>query len=163
MKILIIIFSLFLDFLLSNINYSLLSYFYPMITITTIVYLSNLYTNPNRSNYYLLVFLTSIIYDSIFVGNLLITVSSFMIVAILNMFLKRHLRSNLFNNILMLIVSIILYEVFILLLLFVYSLTICIKLKLSSTTSSLCFVIINFPSSLFFRTFTLYNKIYQNY
>lgn len=119
MKILIIIFSLFLDFLLSNINYSLLSYFYPMITITTIVYLSNLYTNPNRSNYYLLVFLTSIIYDSIFVGNLLITVSSFMIVAILNMFLKRHLRSNLFNNILMLILSIVLYEVFILLLLFV--------------------------------------------
>lgn len=119
MKILIIIFSLFLDFLLSNINYSLLSYFYPMITITTIVYLSNLYTNPNRSNYYLLVFLTSIIYDSIFVGNLLITVSSFMIVAILNMFLKRHLRSNLFNNILILILSIILYEVFILLLLFV--------------------------------------------
>ena len=119
MKILIIIFSLFLDFLLSNINYSLLSYFYPMITITTIVYLSNFYTNPNRSNYYLLVFLTSIIYDSIFVGNLLITVSSFMIVAILNMFLKRHLRSNLFNNILMLILSIILYEVFILLLLFV--------------------------------------------
>ena len=119
MKILIIIFSLFLDLLLSNINYSLLSYFYPMITITTIVYLSNLYTNPNRSNYYLLVFLTSIIYDSIFVGNLLITVSSFMIVAILNMFLKRHLRSNLFNNILMLILSIILYEVFILLLLFV--------------------------------------------
>lgn len=119
MKILIIIFSLFLDFLLSNINYSLLSYFYPMITITTIVYLSNLYTNPNRSNYYLLVFLTSIIYDSIFVGNLLITVSSFMIVAILNMFLRRHLRSNLFNNILMLILSIILYEVFILLLLFV--------------------------------------------
>lgn len=119
MKILIIIFSLFLDFLLSNINYSLLSYFYPMITITTIVYLSNLYTNPNRSNYYLLVFLISIIYDSIFVGNLLITVSSFMIVAILNMFLKRHLRSNLFNNILMLILSIILYEVFILLLLFV--------------------------------------------
>ncbi len=119
MKILIIIFSLFLDFLLSNINYSLLSYFYPMITITTIVYLSNLYTNPNRSNYYLLVFLTSIIYDSIFVGNLLITVSSFMIVAILNMFLKRHLRSNLFNNLLMLILSIILYEVFILLLLFV--------------------------------------------
>lgn len=119
MKILIIIFSLFLDFLLSNINYSLLSYFYPMITITTIVYLSNLYTNSNRSNYYLLVFLTSIIYDSIFVGNLLITVSSFMIVAILNMFLKRHLRSNLFNNILMLILSIILYEVFILLLLFV--------------------------------------------
>lgn len=119
MKILIIIFSLFLDFLLSNINYSLLSYFYPMLTITTIVYLSNLYTNPNRSNYYLLVFLTSIIYDSIFVGNLLITVSSFMIVAILNMFLKRHLRSNLFNNILMLILSIILYEAFILLLLFV--------------------------------------------
>ena len=119
MKILIIIFSLFLDFLLSNINYSLLSYFYPMLTITIIVYLSNLYTNPNRSNYYLLVFLTSIIYDSIFVGNLLITVSSFMIVAILNMFLKRHLRSNLFNNILMLILSIILYEVFILLLLFV--------------------------------------------
>lgn len=119
MKILIIIFSLFLDFLLSNINYSLLSYFYPMLTITTIVYLSNLYTNPNRSNYYLLVFLTSIIYDSIFVGNLLITVSPFMIVAILNMFLKRHLRSNLFNNILMLILSIILYEVFILLLLFV--------------------------------------------
>ena len=119
MKILIIIFSLFLDFLLSNINYSLLSYFYPMLTITTIVYLSNLYTNPNRSNYYLLVFLTSIIYYSIFVGNLLITVSSFMIVAILNMFLKRHLRSNLFNNILMLILSIILYEVFILLLLFV--------------------------------------------
>ena len=119
MKILIIIFSLFLDFLLSNINYSLLSYFYPMLTITTIVYLSNLYTNPNRSNYYLLVFLTSIIYDSIFVGDLLITVSSFMIVAILNMFLKRHLRSNLFNNILMLILSIILYEVFILLLLFV--------------------------------------------
>lgn len=119
MKILIIIFSLFLDFLLSNINYSLLSYFYPMITITTIVYLSNFYTNSNRSNYYLLVFLTSIIYDSIFVGNLLITVSSFMIVAILNMFLKRHLRSNLFNNILMLILSIILYEVFILLLLFV--------------------------------------------
>lgn len=119
MKILIIIFSLFLDFLLSNINYSLLSYFYPMITITTIVYLSNFYTNSNRSNYYLLVFLTSIIYDSIFVGNLLITVSSFMAVAILNMFLKRHLRSNLFNNILMLIVSIILYEVFILLLLFV--------------------------------------------
>ena len=119
MKILIIIFSLFLDFLLSNINYSLLSYFYPMLTITTIVYLSNLYTNPNRSNYYLLVFLTSIIYDSIFVGNLLITVSSFMIVAILNMFLKRHLRSNLFNNILMLILLIILYEVFILLLLFV--------------------------------------------
>lgn len=119
MKILIIIFSLFLDFLLSNINYSLHSYFYPMLTITTIVYLSNLYTNPNRSNYYLLVFLTSIIYDSIFVGNLLITVSSFMIVAILNMFLKRHLRSNLFNNILMLILSIILYEVFILLLLFV--------------------------------------------
>lgn len=119
MKILIIIFSLFLDFLLSNINYSLLSYFYPMLTITTIVYLSNLYTNPNRSNYYLLVFLTSIIYDSIFVGNLLITVSSFMIVAILNMFLKRHLRSNLFNNILMLILSIILYDVFILLLLFV--------------------------------------------
>lgn len=119
MKILIIIFSLFLDFLLSNINYSLLSYFYPMITITTIVYLSNLYTNPNRSNYYLLVFLTSIIYDSIFVGNLLITVSSFMAVAILNMFLKRHLRSNLFNNILMLILSIILYELFILLLLFV--------------------------------------------
>lgn len=119
MKILIIIFSMFLDFLLSNINYSLLSYFYPMITITTIVYLSNLYTNSNRSNYYLLVFLTSIIYDSIFVGNLLITVSSFMAVAILDMFLKRHLRSNLFNNILMLILSIILYEVFILLLLFV--------------------------------------------
>lgn len=119
MKILIIIFSLFLDFLLSNVNYSLFSYFYPMITITTIVYLSNFYTNPNRSNYYLLVFLTSIIYDSIFVGNLLITVSSFMIVSILNMFLKRHLRSNLFNNILMLILSIILYEVFILLLLFV--------------------------------------------
>ncbi len=119
MKILIIIFSLFLDFLLSNINYSLFSYFYPMITITTIVYLSNFYTNSNRSNYYLLVFLTSIIYDSIFVGNLLITISSFMAVAILNMFLKRHLRSNLFNNILMLILSIILYEVFILLLLFV--------------------------------------------
>lgn len=119
MKILIIILSLFLDFSLSNINYSLNSYFYPMITLTTIVYLSNLYTNSNRSNYYLLIFIVSIIYDSIFVGNLLISVTSFMIIGIFNMFLKRHLRSNLFNNILMLVLSIILYEVFILLLLFV--------------------------------------------
>ena len=37
-----------------------------------------------------------------------------MIVAILNMFLKRHLRSNLFNNILMLILSIILFYFFLL-------------------------------------------------
>lgn len=113
MKFLLVMVSMFLDVIFNNIfiiSINNISYFYPMFTITSVVYLSNFYTNPNRKNYYVLVLLIAIVYDCIVIGNLLISISLFLSIAILNIKLKNHLTNNLINNILRLILSIICYD-----------------------------------------------------
>lgn len=121
MKILIVIISLLVDLILSNVisTNSYLAYLYPMFTLTSLVFISNYYSNPNRKNYYMFILFVSILYDSLFMGNLLISITSFMLIGILNIFLKRHLSNNLFNNILRIISSVVIYEIFILTLLFI--------------------------------------------
>lgn len=113
MKFLLFIVSIFLDVIFNNAFMSSInniSYFYPMFTITSVVYLSNFYTNPNRKNYYVLVLLIAIMYDCIVIGNLLISISLFLSIAVLNIKLKNHLTNNLINNILRLVLSIICYD-----------------------------------------------------
>ena len=114
MKILLSIISILLDIVFNNVFTSAvnsISYFYPMFTITSIVYLSNFYSNANRKNYYVLILFVSIIYDSFVINNLLISISLFISIAIVNIKLKNYLANNLINNFLRLILSIILYEI----------------------------------------------------
>ena len=113
MKLLLVMVSIFLDVIFNNIfiiSINSISYFYPMFTITSVVYLSNFYTNPNRKNYYVLVLLIAIMYDCIVIGNILISICLFLSIAVLNIKLKNHLTNNLINNILRLILSIICYD-----------------------------------------------------
>lgn len=113
MKLLIMFFSIFLDIFLLNIfrfsGYSI-SYFYPMFTISSVVYISNFYLHSNRKNYYILILIISIIYDTLVVNNLLITIFLFESIVFLNIKLRKNLSSNLFNNIIFLILSILIYD-----------------------------------------------------
>lgn len=113
MKIILIVLSIILDVLFSNIfNFNLykIPYFYPMLSITVLVYLSNFYNNPNRKNYYVLVFIMALIYDSLITNNILITALIFELIAILNIKIKALFTNNLMNNILRLIISIFVYD-----------------------------------------------------
>lgn len=113
MKLLIIIFSMFLDIFLLNIfrftSYNI-SYFYPMFTISAIVYITNYYLHSNRKNYYLLILIIAIIYDTFVINNLIITVTLFEVIAFFNIKLRKIFSSNLFNNIIFLILSIFIYD-----------------------------------------------------
>lgn len=114
MKILLSIISTLLDIVFNNVFRSAvnsISCFYPMFTITSIVYLSNFYSNANRKNYYVLIFFIALIYDSLIINNLLISISLFIIVGIINIKLKNYLTNNLINNFLRLILSIISYDI----------------------------------------------------
>ena len=122
MKYLISFISIVIDILLLNV-YRItpmnLNYFYPMFTITSLVFISNLYLNSNRKNYYYFVLIIALIYDSVVNNNLLITISLFEVIAIINIKLKKHLSNNLFNNILRTILSIFIYDFLFHLLLFI--------------------------------------------
>lgn len=122
MKLLIVFISIFFDVLLCNMfkfsTYNI-SYFFPMLTITSIVYISNFYTNQNRKNYYMITLLCAIIYDTLTINNLLITLTLFETVAFLNIKLKKKFNNNLFNNILRLILSIFIYDLLFIFLLFI--------------------------------------------
>jgi len=113
MKLLVIFISIFLDLLLLNLyrisNISL-NYFYPMLTISSVVYLCNFYSNSNRKKYYVFVLIISFIYDSLVTNNLLITVSLFELIAFINVKFKNVLSNNLFNNLLRNIISITCYD-----------------------------------------------------
>ena len=113
MKLLISFFSVFFDIFLLNIfkmpSYNI-SYFYPMFTISAIVYISNFYPHSNRKNYYLSVLLLAIIYDTLVVNNLLITVSLFELIALFNIKIRKYLSSNLFNNLIFLILTLLIYD-----------------------------------------------------
>lgn len=114
MKFILIVIAIFLDVFLNNVfNFGIYSptYFYPMFTVATISYLSNLYNNANRKNYYVLVLIVSILYDSIIINNLLISITVFLSIAFINVKLKNNLSNNLINNILRLILSIICYDI----------------------------------------------------
>lgn len=122
MKFILIVIAIFLDVFLNNVfNFGIysLTYFYPMFTVATISYLSNLYNNANRKNYYVLVLIVSILYDSIIINNLLISITVFLSIAFINVKLKNNLSNNLINNILRLILSIICYDIIFYLLLVV--------------------------------------------
>ena len=113
MKLLLALISIIIDLLLLNIYRvtSLnLNYFYPMFTISSLVYICNLYTNANRKNYYYFVFLIAVIYDTIVTNNLLITVLLFELIALINVKIKKNFSNNLFNNILRTIISISIYD-----------------------------------------------------
>lgn len=113
MKIILIVLSIILDVLFSNIfNFNLykIPYFYPMLSIAVLVYLSNFYNNPNRKNYYVLAFIMALIYDSLITNNILITALIFELIAILNIKIKTLFTNNLMNNILRLIISIFVYD-----------------------------------------------------
>lgn len=113
MKLILIVLSIVLDVLFSNMfSFSLykIPYFYPMLSITVLVYLSNFYNNPNRKNYYVLAFIIALIYDSLITNNILITALIFEIIAIFNIKFKILFANNLINNILRLIISIFVYD-----------------------------------------------------
>ena len=113
MKFLLVIISIILDIVFNNVFFSSannISYFYPMFTISCVVYLSNFYSNANRKNYYVLVLFIAIIYDVFVINNLLISISLFIVIAIINMKLKNFLSNNLINNIIRLIISIVCYD-----------------------------------------------------
>lgn len=113
MNLLIAFISIVFDMLLFNIfkftSFSI-SFFYPMFTITSIVFISNLYKYPNRKNYYYFVLIVSIIYDTVFINNLIISISLFLIIAVFNMFFKKHFSNNLISNIIRLVISIFMYD-----------------------------------------------------
>ena len=113
MKLLLAVISILIDLLLINI-YRItdlnLNYFYPMFTISSLVYLCNLYSNANRKNYYYFVLIIAIIYDTLVTNNLLITISLFELTALINVKIKKVLSNNLFNNILRTILSILIYD-----------------------------------------------------
>ena len=80
MGILLCIFSAFLDILLLNIfrfKVSEIVFLYPMFTLTSIIYISTFYNSSSRKNYYFLVLITAIIYDTLAVNNLLISITAF--------------------------------------------------------------------------------------
>lgn len=121
MKLFIVFLSTILDILLLNIlNFSSynISYFFPMFTITSIVFISNFYSNKIRKNYYMITLLCSIIYDTLTINNLLITITLFEVTAVFNMWLKNRINNNLFNNIIRLVLSIFVYDSLYVLLLF---------------------------------------------
>ena len=123
MKLLLAFVSIVMDLLLLNIyrvtNLNL-NYFYPMFTLSSLVYICNLYSNPNRKNYYYFVLIIAILYDTLVTNNLLITVSLFEIIAFINIKLKKNFSNNLFNNIIRTMLSIFIYDLlFHLLLVFV--------------------------------------------
>ncbi len=113
MNLIISLISLAFDILLLNVfkfgNYNI-SFFYPMFTITSIIYISNNYTNANRKNYYAITAIVACFYDALVLNNLLISLFLFESIAITNILLKRVLNNSLFNNILRLIISIFLYD-----------------------------------------------------
>lgn len=113
MKLLIMVVSIFFDVLFLNVfrfTGHNISYLYPMFTISSIVYVSNYYSFRNRKNFYILVLLVSIIYDTFCVNNLLIVVLIFQIIAFINIFFRKRFSSNLFNNLVFLIFSILIYD-----------------------------------------------------
>ena len=113
MNLLIVFISILFDMLFFNLfkftSFSI-SFFYPMFTVASIVFISNLYNYPNRKNYYYFTLIVSIIYDTIFINNLVISISLFLSVAMFNMFFKKHFSNNLFTNIIKLITSIFMYD-----------------------------------------------------
>ena len=113
MGILLCIFSAFLDILLLNIfrfKVSEIVFLYPMFTLTSIIYISTFYNSSSRKNYYFLVLITAIIYDTLAVNNLLISITAFEIIAYLNMKLRENFHNNLFNLIIRLLISLFVYE-----------------------------------------------------
>lgn len=123
MKLLLAFVSIVMDLLLLNIyrvtNLNL-NYFYPMFTLSSLVYICNLYSNPNRKNYYYFVLIIAILYDTLVTNNLLITVLLFEIIAFMNIKLKKNFSNNLFNNVIRTMLSIFIYDLlFHLLLVFV--------------------------------------------
>ena len=106
MKLLICTFSTFLDVLLLNIfkfDINNISFFYPMFTIASITYISCFYNNASRKNYYFIVLLSAILYDTFAVGNLLITVFSFLFIAFVNIKMRKNFHNNLLNLIIRLL------------------------------------------------------------
>lgn len=113
MNLIIVFISILFDLLLLNIfkftSFSI-SLFYPMFTITSLVYICNFYKHANRKNYYYFVLIVSIIYDCFFVGNLLISISLFLIIAFINIKIKNNFPNNLIFNIIRVIISIFTYD-----------------------------------------------------
>ncbi len=113
MNLLIVVISIIFDLLFFNIfkftSFSI-SFFYPMFTLSSVVFLSNLYSNSNRKNYYYFVIIVAIIYDTFFINNLVISIPLFLVIALINMYLKKIFSNNLFFNIARLVISIFTYD-----------------------------------------------------
>lgn len=113
MKLLLCIISILLDLLFSNIikyNTFSIPIFFPMFTISTIVFISNYYKYKDRKNYYYFILLISIIYDVFFINNLLITCFLFELLAIINIKIRKFYSNNLLLNIISLMISIFIYD-----------------------------------------------------
>lgn len=113
MKIIVCLFSTVIDVLLLNIlrfDSSNITFCYPMFTITCISYLSCFYNTANRKNYYFIVLISAIIYDTFAVGNLLISIFCFELIAFINIKMRKNFQNNLFNSIIRLLISIFSYD-----------------------------------------------------
>ena len=111
MKLLLVILSILLDLFFSNIiNSFSIPIFFPMFTISSIVFISNFYKHQNRKNYYCFVLLISIIYDTFFINNLLITCLLFEVIAFINIKIRKIYSNNLVLNVMSLLLSILVYD-----------------------------------------------------
>ena len=124
-NIILILVSIFFDLLIVNI-YRITSFnlniFYPMFTISMVSYISYNYNNANRKNYYFISLVSAIIYDTLAVNNLIITIVLFLFVAFFNIKAKRFLQNNLFSYIIKVLLSVIIFDMgfYIILVLFRY-------------------------------------------
>lgn len=108
MKCLIILISIILDGLIPNItlfNFNNLTYFTPICTATSLVFLYN-----EDKKFYWLLFLISIIYGSLYINNLLLSIMAFFLIFVFLKLFKRFFSDNFFTTIVQILLVIILWD-----------------------------------------------------
>lgn len=108
MKYIIILLSIVLDGLIPNItlfNFNNLTYFTPICTPISLVFLYG-----EDKKFYWLLFITSIIYGSLYINNLLLSILVFFLIFMFIKLFKRFFRDNFFTTIVQIILVIILWD-----------------------------------------------------
>ncbi len=86
--------------------YHAINYFYPMLTISLIPFLYD----SNLNNYYKIVFILGFIYDLLYSNIFLFNAMLFLLLSKIDTKILKLLRDNLFTNIVLVIINILLYD-----------------------------------------------------
>lgn len=114
MKYIVILISIILDIIFLNFynySYGYISWFYPMLTITSISFISKYYNLKNKTKYFLVIIIFSIIYDILVINNLFLTIFLFLQIAYINIYLNSIFPNSLISIIIKALISLVVYDV----------------------------------------------------